>query len=191
MVSCILMASGHSRRLGRDKLFVEHRGKTLLEITVERLVEAGLDEIVIVYRDRRALEIAERYSLLAVYNENSEIGQSESIRLGIKSADAKTDGYMFSVVDQPFMEVQTVENLIELFEKDREKIVAPVCKGRRGNPVIFPVDLKEELLALSGDTGGKAVIENNLDRVNYLEVGELELFDIDREADLDALNRRG
>lgn len=185
------MASGLSRRLGRDKLFVEYRGKTLLEITIDRLIKAGLDEIIIVYRDRRVLEIAERYSLVAVYNENSELGQSESIRIGIKSANANTYGYMFSVVDQPFMEVQTVEKLIELFEKDREKIVAPVCKGRRGNPVIFPVDLKEELLALSGDTGGKAVIENHLDRVNYLEVEELELFDIDRETDLDALNRRG
>jgi molybdenum cofactor cytidylyltransferase len=185
------MASGHSRRLGRDKLFVEHRGKTLLETTVERLVKAGLDEIIIVYRDRRALEIAEKYRLLAVYNENSELGQSESIRLGIRSADANADGYMFSVVDQPFMEVQTVEDLLELFEKDGDKIVAPVCKGKRGNPVIFPADLKKELLELEGDTGGKTVIENHLDRVNYLEVEERELFDIDRESDLDALSRRG
>lgn len=185
------MASGHSRRLGRDKLFVEYRGKTLLETTIERLVKAGLDEIIIVYRDRRALEIAERYSLVAVYNENSELGQSESIRLGIKSADANADGYMFSVVDQPFMEMQTVEDLLELFKKGGDKIVAPVCNGRRGNPVIFPTDLKGELLALEGDTGGKTVIENHLDRVNYLEVEELELFDIDRESDLDALNRRG
>lgn len=191
MVSCIVMASGHSKRLGRDKLFVVYGGKTLLEITLERLKKTSVDEIILVYRDKKALEIAKKHSIGHVYNGNSEVGQSESIKHGIKACDTGTDGYMFTVVDQPFMKSETVDELLTKFREDTGKIVLPISGGKRGNPVIFPSNYREELLALTGDIGGKSVIEKHLDSLKYVQVEKEELFDIDIEEDLAALNRRG
>lgn len=190
MVSCIVMASGHSRRLGRDKLFLKCGEKTLIEMTIERLQETSLDEIVVVYRDDRVLELIDKYRVKTVYNGNSELGQSESIKLGILNSSVDTDGYMFTVADQPFIKGETIEKLMGIFKRDKSKIALLKSGEKNGNPVIFPRACREELLSLEGDTGGRALIENHGDSLSYLAVKERELFDIDTESDVEVLNRR-
>lgn len=190
MVSCIVMASGHSRRLGRDKLFLKCGEKTLIEMTIERLQETSLDEIVVVYRDDRVLELIDKYRVKTVYNGNSELGQSESIKLGILNSSVDTDGYMFTVADQPFIKGETIEKLMGIFKRDKSKIALLKSGEKNGNPVIFPRACREELLSLEGDTGGRALIEKYGDSLSYLAVKERELFDIDTESDVEVLNRR-
>lgn len=184
MISAIVMASGFSKRLGRDKLRLEFKGKLLIMHTIERLKSAGIHELIVVYRDAALMDAIKDYSVKTVFNENAALGQSESVKLGIMNASLDAEGYMFVVGDQPFMTVETVKQLVKLFREDKSKIVLPICNKRRGNPVIFPASLKSELLNLSGDNGGKLVIDANSQRLNYLEVAELELFDIDTEEDL-------
>ena len=50
----------------------------------------------------------------------------------------ETDGYMFFTADQPFLDVDTIKNLIREFTENSAYIIVPQCDGRRGNPVIFP-----------------------------------------------------
>jgi molybdenum cofactor cytidylyltransferase len=190
MLSCIVMASGYSKRLGRDKIFFKYFGKTLLEITIERLKKTSISEIIVVYRDHKAAEIANRYGVKAVYNHKAELGQSESIKAGILHADMNSDGYMFTVVDQPLMKSETVQRLIDIFEKNDKKIVLPKSYKKRGNPVVFPKTYRSELLSLSGDTGGKIILEREKENLLYLKVKDEELFDIDTEEDIEFLNRR-
>jgi molybdenum cofactor cytidylyltransferase len=45
---------------------------------------------------------------------------------------------------------------------------------------LFPCSLKNELMSISGDSGGKAVIKNNLDKVINVEIHNVnEHMDID------------
>ena len=47
-VAGIVLAAGASTRLGRNKLFIELEGESLLRRAVRRVSEAGLDPVVVV-----------------------------------------------------------------------------------------------------------------------------------------------
>ncbi len=49
-VSCVLLAAGSSRRMGKDKLFLPLKGKTVLEHALQNAVAAGMGEVIVVTR---------------------------------------------------------------------------------------------------------------------------------------------
>ena len=178
-ISAIILAAGYSRRMGKNKLLLKYRGKSLIEHTIETIEKSGFLEIILVGRDEKIIEIGNRYGLKVVVNQNAIRGISESIKLGVTHAGS-ADGYMFFTADQPFLEINTIKKLIREFKGNSDYIIVPYCDVRRGNPVIFPYRFKEEFLKLQGDVGGKTIINNNLDSVKFEEVEDSwELFDID------------
>lgn len=169
-VTGIIMSSGFSRRMKKDKLLLKLGDKTVIERVIESCVKSNLDDIIIVYRRDGIRDIAIRYNLKTVFNEFAEQGQSESIKLGVNSISEDTDGIMFIVGDQPHLDSKTIDTLLNEFEKNKEKIIIPIYNKNKGNPTIFPVFLKEQFDSLEGDVGGKAIINNNLEKVRYIEI---------------------
>ena len=55
---------------------------------------------------------------------------------------------------------------------------------RRGNPCIFPKAYFDELCSLSGDKGGRSVIERHEDALVLFEVDASELRDVDTPKDI-------
>jgi molybdenum cofactor cytidylyltransferase len=179
MISAIILASGYSRRMGENKLLLEFRGKTLIEHTIDTILQCGFSEVILVGRDEEIIETGNRNGLKVITNNNAIKGISESIKMGVINAQS-TDGYMFFTADQPFLDTDIVEGLIHEFTENSDYIIIPKCDGRRGNPVIFPYRFKEDFLKLQGDVGGKIIINKNLDKVKFVEIDEsLRLFDID------------
>ena len=58
-------------------------------------------------------------------------------------------------------------------------MATPVYRGVQGNPVLFGNEVFSELAALTGDSGGKAVVQAHPDRVERVP------FDLPMPADLD------
>ncbi|MGK0465158.1 molybdenum cofactor cytidylyltransferase [Clostridium sp.] len=179
MISAIILAAGYSRRMGVNKLLLKYRGKSLIQSTIDTILQCGFSEVILVGREEEVIEIGNINELIVVENQNAEEGISESIRLGVQHAK-EVDGYMFFTADQPFLDVDTIKSLIREFIENPTYIIVPRCDVRRGNPVIFPPDLKEDFLKLEGDIGGKTIINENLDRVKFVETSDSwELFDVD------------
>lgn len=169
-VTGIVMASGFSRRMKTDKLLLKLGDKTVLERVIDACVDSKLDEIIVVYRKDEIKGIANSYSLKVALNENAIEGQSESIEAGINNIDSDTDGIMFIVGDQPLLDNETIDILINKFRTHQKQIIIPKYGGRMGNPTIFPSSFKDELKKLSGDVGGKEIIYKNLKRVKYVDI---------------------
>lgn len=153
-----------------------------------------------VEKERRAL-LAGSGRLYPVYSPQSREGVSHSIRAGIlagmpgsspisgmcrQEAGREPDAYVFFVADQPWLSERTAETFLEFMKKvsgeDREShpIGCISCLGEPGNPVWFSAFYKDELLALSGDRGGKRVMKAHMDQVHFFEVEEeRELWDVD------------
>jgi CTP:molybdopterin cytidylyltransferase MocA len=94
-----------------------------------------------------------------VLNPNWKQGQLTSIHAGIRSLSSeKTDGAMLFLVDHPLISPRIVALLIDAFYATRAPVVLPVCKGKRGHPVIFSSRLYDELLAAPADVGARAVV---------------------------------
>ncbi|MDR1766641.1 MAG: nucleotidyltransferase family protein [Lachnospiraceae bacterium] len=122
-----------------------------------------------------------------VYNEHGGDGIASSIRLGIEAATAMAHegcagarGFMFAVCDQPALRGETIEGFLQGFLAGHKGIGSLAQGGEMGNPAIFSEKYLPELLALSGDVGGRRVIKAHMDDVYLHEVGDAgELRDID------------
>ncbi|MDR0524243.1 MAG: NTP transferase domain-containing protein, partial [Spirochaetaceae bacterium] len=86
----VLMASGFSKRFGRaDKLLTLFRGKPLARHTLELVCGLGcFHEILFVTASPAVRELAEGLPVRVLWNEHPELGQNESIRLGVAASGA-------------------------------------------------------------------------------------------------------
>lgn len=184
-VSAIIMAAGQSKRMNQDKLTMKIKEKCIYEYifeTINKCIDCFRD-VVVVAKEEVILTKAADVGFKAVKNEQSYLGQSESIKLGLKNS-YKADGYMFFTADQPFISEETIKELAMTFEKNSNSIVVPCYNGINGSPVIFPEIFKEELLKLQKDTGGKTIIKHNLDKTIKVYIySEDEHVDIDTMED--------
>lgn len=186
MITGIILASGFSSRMGRDKLLLDVGGEKIIEKVIRIGQESDLDEIILVYRKPEVGEIGEKYGITTVYNESPHLGQSESLKLGILNASDETKGYMFLVGDQPYLTHRTINKIIKEFYKKENFIIVPYYAGVKGNPVLFPLSFKEQLLEIEGDLGGRDIIKENPNLVSRIFFKDKKLgIDIDTPGDLD------
>ena len=183
----ILMAAGIGRRFGGNKLLAPFHGRPLWEYAWERAVEAkkklGI-QVLMVSGYQPLLQAPE---VIPVCNDLPLLGASHTVRLGVKEAEKMGMQYaVFMVSDQPMLKTSSLKRLIEAREPG--KIVCLSKDGRAGNPVVFHRDFFPELLALTGDRGGKMVMHRHMDAVKWVEADEMsELTDIDTAASADAV----
>ena len=185
-VALVLMASGAGRRFGSNKLLRTVDGLPL----VRRVMAACPPELfapaLVVSRYPEILSLAEELGYPPVFNGGAEEGISATVRLGAAAAEqAGADGALFAVADQPWLTRASVERVIAAFAARPDTIPALSWQGKKGNPCLFPRELFPELSALTGDTGGGAVIKAHPDRLVLVEADSAaELLDVDTPADL-------
>ena len=169
MVSAIIMASGLSRRMqGINKLLLPlPDGQALIEKTIFALREVqSVGEILLITGHEGVAEIGAEHGLRVVDNPHPEHGICESIRLGAEHASG--DWLMYLTGDQPFLDADTIETLIRAAKPGG--IMRACSGGVPGSPVLFDKKFRGELMALSGDTGGKEVIERHPEALIEVEI---------------------
>lgn len=157
-ISGIILASGLSRRMGTDKLLLPVGGIPVIERVISAASESELEEIILVYGSGEIASIGSKYRVKPVHNNDPAQGQSRSIRLGVENSSPVADGYMFLVGDQPFISKNVINRLLESFIPEACSAVVPVYNGNRGNPVIFAASLRDRLMSLTGDIGGRTLL---------------------------------
>lgn len=194
----ILLAAGKGSRFGANKLLAPFRGRPLWTYGYRVLKEAanaigGRVKVVSRYPEILA-EVPEE----GVFSPESENGLSFSVRAGVLSCGelAAGDILLFLAADMPFMTAETVQKLLKMplsaSEEDGLPLAACAWDGEEtGNPVVFSALLREKLLALSGDRGGKAVLRDCPDRVEKILCPKAELTDVDHPSDLTEEEKKG
>ncbi|MBP1925770.1 molybdenum cofactor cytidylyltransferase [Sedimentibacter acidaminivorans] len=178
-ISAIVMASGLSRRMNTNKLQMEINNKKIYEYILETIKSNEFHEVIVVTNDQNINSKAESLGYKTLSNPNAYLGQSVSIKIALENS-SESSGYMFFVADQPFVSSNTINIICDIFKNNLDRIIIPSYNGINGNPVLFPCSLKNELMSISGDSGGKAVIKNNLDKVINVEIHNVnEHMDID------------
>lgn len=139
-------------------------------------------EIVVVTRYKELLSEIEELPVVPVFCEDSRRGASYSIRAGIlaETPGEQAEALAFFVADQPFLTEETAESFLETMEAARASLGCVSHEGETGNPVWFSREYVPELLALSGDMGGRRVLKAHLETARLFPVenpGELEDMD--------------
>ena len=160
MISAIVLAAGESNRMGQPKQLMHIGESTILEQAIDNLMDSIVDETIVVLgheAEEVRKAIATRPVRIAV-NPDYRQGMSTSIITGLNLIDLRTQAVMIVLGDQPFVDSQTINNLVKEFVSGDKGIAVPVYQGKRGHPVIFNIGYKDELLNLKGDIGGREIV---------------------------------
>lgn len=112
-------------------------------------------------------------------------GMGDSIAGGV-AASPDADGWLVLPADMPFVLPDSIARVAAALAS--HEVAYARHDGRRGHPVAFRATLKDQLLALSGDTGARAIVQG-ADSVSVDVDDPGVLVDIDTVADLDAARR--
>ncbi|WKY46861.1 NTP transferase domain-containing protein [Eubacteriaceae bacterium ES3] len=183
MITGIILASGFSNRMNRktnNKLELKISGIPMVERVIQAAVSSDLDDVLLIYRDPKIKDLADRYPIKTCENRNAVVGQSESIKIGIKNSDNLTEAFVFLVGDQPFISSQLLNQLIRRFKMEEDAIIIPQYNGKNGTPVVFPVQYKKQLMALTGNKGGREIIKKGQGKICYEMISDVRAgVDID------------
>ena len=177
------MASGFSERFGRqNKLLVDFRGKPLARYTLE--LAAGMHFPGGVFFVASSGDVAALASDLdavrVIENTAPENGQRESVRLGVEAAGTEPDYYIFFPCDQPFLDVNTVQCVLDA--RIPGCIVEPRRNGKPGNPCLFSAVFREELLSLKEGETPRLIKTRHPQALRGVEISNpLAFEDIDDE----------
>jgi molybdenum cofactor cytidylyltransferase len=154
MTAAIVLAAGLSRRMGRFKLTLAWRDRTVIGQVAATLQAAAIGEIVVV-TGHRADEVAAALAgttARMVHNPDYAAGEmSSSIRTGLRALGAEVDGTLLCLGDQPQMEAGTVRAVLAAgAAEDWQKIVVPSYRMRAGHPILLPGWLWPEILDCTG-----------------------------------------
>jgi molybdenum cofactor cytidylyltransferase len=191
MISAVVLAAGRAERMGEQKLLLPLNDKPVLQWVLESALASSVHEVTCVVRDLKAVRqriALAHHRLHWLINYAADRGQSSSVIAGLWAIEPRSDGVLFLVGDQPLVRKDLLDALIQRFEQSSALIVAPSFKGQARNPVLFRRELFPEILRLTGDRGGRFLIEKHKSRTEYVEwQQEMPFMDIDVREDYERL----
>jgi molybdenum cofactor cytidylyltransferase len=106
-----------------------------------------------------------------VHNPAYQSGMASSIHAGLAALASDAGAVMISLADLPLVQSAELNLLISSFLSAKEKTIAvPTFAAQRGNPVIFDLRYRPEMLALRGDVGCKSILVRHPDAVLEVEM---------------------
>ncbi|MEG0897634.1 MAG: nucleotidyltransferase family protein [Ruthenibacterium sp.] len=185
-LACIIMASGHAKRFGTNKLLYPIDGTPLCELVFSHHPAEFFKQTLVVTPYAAVALAASMHGLSIVENSDENDDIATTIRLGMEALAPNIEGCLFSVCDQPWLSRDTVAAVTAAFLKDKTRIVAASWQGKRGNPVLFPRSTFEELRTLPPQCSGGKVIEAHPDLLTLVNaVSARELIDIDTKQNVE------
>jgi molybdenum cofactor cytidylyltransferase len=190
----IILAAGESIRFGKPKQLLKLNDKYLLEWVIDAALGSRLEKTLLVLGHKyqeilTALGEKTRHPDLQIINNNHyQDGQSTSLQAGLDQVRDKFPATMFLLGDQPMLDSETIDTLLEQFWASDKDICVPVFEGKRGNPVIFSQKFYGHLDKIKGDIGARNVIRNHSEHVWKGQINNpLCFMDIDTQSDYDKL----
>jgi molybdenum cofactor cytidylyltransferase len=159
-IAGIILAAGEARRFGRPKQIIDWYGEPLIRRIARIAVDSGLSEVIVVLgaNAEQILPVLADLKVSTVLNAGWHEGQSSSVRAGIQSLGEHINAAIFILADQPFISAELIHALIAEHIVTLAPIIAPSVNGRRGNPILFDRVTFPDLMTLTGDEGGRAII---------------------------------
>lgn len=188
----IVLAAGASERFGSDKLLAPLDGRPLLQHVLDAATASSVDDVIVVvgHAADAVLAAVRLGRARAVVNPDHALGQSTSLRAGLRAA-AGADAGVVLLGDQPRVTAALVDALIERWRVSRSPAVVSSRGGRRSPPAIIGRELWPAIDDLTGDVGARELLVGR-EGVAVLDVTPAlgSLDDVDRPADLARIARK-
>ena len=177
----IFLAAGLSRRFGKEnKLLCEVDGLPLYRHTLDKLerLQDTSTHLLVVTNTAEIRAHCDERNLSWVESPEAELGIAHTLRTALKHAGT-AEAYVCFVADQPKLREETIRRFLAACEGGGMGLGCVGCDGQWGNPVWFDSVYLPELMALTGDVGGKAVLKRHPNEVFLCSADREELEDVD------------
>jgi len=181
----ILLAAGTGSRFGGEKLLHPMPdGVAIAAHAARNLFAAGLDVTAVVRPgDFPLADMLEQEGCVVTVCREAARGMGASLAHAV-AAERGAAGWVVALADMPKVMPATIKSVLAALEQGA-LIAAPQFQNQRGHPVGFGAELRNELLALDGDHGARAVLERHHDALRLIECDDSGvLYDVDRKADV-------
>lgn len=165
-------------------------GIPLLQRIIESACASQLISVtVILGHDSDSIRAAINLDKVSVReNPDFAAGQSTSIQAGLRSLPADIDAALFILADQPLVDRDIFDRLVQAYQHTESLIVRPVFQEKPGNPVLMDRRVFPALMELRGDIGGRGIFSRFADTILDVPVphGGIHI-DLDIPEDYEAL----
>src|SRR5690348_3894379 len=186
----VLLAAGHAKRFGSNKLL--HRlppgtpdaGVPIALASARHFVAVLPDSIAVIRpRAHKLGKLLRDAGCNTVVCKNAAEGMGVSLAEGVRAAN-DAHGWVVALADMPYVKPETVRVIARALTEGAA-IAAPAYRGERGHPVGFARRFKDDLLGLRGDAGARAILKAHPDWITLYEVDDPGVLrDIDAPTDL-------
>ena len=179
-VSIIILAAGSSSRMGQAKQQLPIGGESLLVKTVSTALHSAIGKVVVVLGSQHELHqnSLKGQPVEITLNAHWQTGMGSSIKAGLThvlSLNPKTEAIIILVCDQPLLQPQHLNMLVEKQKQTKAFIVASGYSNTKGVPALFTQEIFGEILKLKDDEGAKKIIQQYPGEVVDFPEGAIDL----------------
>ena len=191
----LIPAAGASRRMrGSDKLLEDVAGEPALRHVAALAVETGA-RVVVTLPSSGPLVPARRAVLMGlglrvVPIPDAHEGMAASLRAGAREI-GQAEGLMVLLPDMPDIDAGDLARMIAMFKENPTRPLRATTEdgAESGHPVILPRRLMQEMAVLTGDRGGRVVLDGEEVR-NCALPGRRAVTDLDTPEEWAAWRQR-
>jgi molybdenum cofactor cytidylyltransferase len=181
-ICAIILAAGESKRMKVPKLLLPFGGKTMIEKVVENVLQSEVFCTLVVLGSYRE-EILGAIGNLPVsycFNENYRRGMLSSVQCGFRNLPAEYDAVLVFPGDQPLIEPEVINRVIESYRETGKGIIIPVFDNKRGHPLLISFKYRDVVDTLPDEEGLRVLAAKYKDDVYEVKTnspGILKDFD--------------
>jgi len=170
--------------MGAHKMLLEFGGSTVIAHIVDQLLLSRVDRVLVVVGfegEKVAGQLSNR-DVMVVTNADFAEGMLSSVRCGLRALPAGCAQVLVVLGDQPSITAELVNEVIQA--ETEKRIVVPVYNEKRGHPLLFSTDYREEILNEFDQVGLRGLVGAHPEDVFELSVSNSAvLSDMDYPAD--------
>ena len=155
-VTAVVLAAGAGSRFGGGKLLSSVHGRPVLQHVLDRLADAGLEDVLVVLGEgAKAIEAAIEWRTEGrVRNPAPDAGLASSLRVGIAGVPEHVPAALIVLGDQPLLDPGVVRAILDAGVDPDRPIAAPryAADGAR-NPVLLHRSAFHLVDSIDGDHG--------------------------------------
>ncbi|HUT23302.1 MAG TPA: nucleotidyltransferase family protein [Sumerlaeia bacterium] len=160
MICAIVLAAGESRRMGTQKLLLPFGDATVVTHVVEQLLRSLANQIYVVVGHQRERIVGELSGLPVSIIENADYkaGMLSSVRCGLRALPEGCEAALIALGDQPALTSTLVSEMVQAFAGTDKGILVPTHQGKRGHPLLFSTQYRDEILTRYDDVGLRGLL---------------------------------
>ncbi len=165
LLAGVILAAGASSRMGRPKQLLRLGERAMVQHVLDAAAASSLDEIILVLgheaeQVRAAVRLPVGRVARVTVNPEWAMGQSESLRHGLRAVDPRAAAAAILLADQPHVTAELIDRVAAAFLMGDAPVVRPVYAGGSvpGHPVFLARRVWPAIEGLRGDQGARVLL---------------------------------